>query len=107
MNSLFSVVRLPANVPLARFGGQGLQPVQQVGNVAQAAIDDLQSAGTVGGVDNALLQFGDVGLQLIRDRQTGGIVARAVNTIAGRQLLNGVAFKIAVLIQLLLARTAT
>ena len=75
MNSLFSVVRLPENVPLARLGGQGLQAVQQVGNVAQPAIDDLQSAGAVGGVDDALLQLGDVGLQLIGDRETGGIVA--------------------------------
>ena len=79
-----------------RFRGQRTQPVENGGYVVEAAIHDLQRADAIVGVQNALIQLRDIAAVLVSDREPRRIVRGGIDTVAGRELLNGVTLKVVV-----------
>ena len=56
-------------------------------DLSQGALGGLYQGDTVLGVVLGLVQAGDLGAHLLGDRQTGGVVASAVDLVARGQLL--------------------
>ncbi len=67
--------------------GQVNHAVEHILNFLQSALSGLDQAGSVLGVLLSGFQTLDLGAHLLGNGQTGGIVASAVDLVAGRQLL--------------------
>ena len=77
-------------VVIGAVGGLGSQfhhTVEHIMDFCQGAFGCLHQADAVLGVLLSGLQAGDLGPHLLRDGQTGGVVASAVDLVTGRQLL--------------------
>ncbi|MEI9976897.1 MAG: hypothetical protein WDO73_35515 [Ignavibacteriota bacterium] len=83
-----------------RFSCQRLHAVQHRGDVAEAAIDDLQRVDAVVAVEHTLLQFRDAGGIPVSDSETGGVVTGVVDAIAGGQRFDGRSLKAIVVVQI-------
>ena len=68
-------------------GGQLHHTVQHVMDLGESTFSGLHHGNTVLGVLGRHGQAGDLGTHLLRNRQTGGVVAGAVDLVAGGQLL--------------------
>ena len=81
-------------VSVADCVARGLQTIENLRNVVQAAIDDLEGRKTVVGIANALHQFAYFAAVLVRDTESGGIVARLVDAIARGQPIDRPALEV-------------
>ena len=68
-------------------GGQLHHTVEHIVDLSQGALSTLHHGDTVLGVLLGHGQAGDLGAHLLRNGQTGGVVAGAVDLVAGGQLL--------------------
>src|SRR6185369_7131526 len=87
----------------AGLGRESFEPVHDLRNIVEAAVDNLQLTSAVIGVTHALCQLRHVGAELVGHSQAGSIVAGVIDAVAGGQPLNGLGLKVAVYAQVLLS----